>query len=347
MSIITHNEHLAEHTTLHTGGLADVVIVAQTQQEIIDAVTQADEAGIPLLILGGGSNVVLSDDGWRGTVLLIRTQGFEVSQDACSGAMVTVQAGHNWDEFVAETITREWSGVEALSGIPGTVGATPIQNVGAYGQDVSQTIADVRTFDRVTKSTRTFYFADCKFGYRDSVFKQEPNRFVILDVSFQLRLGHHSQPVMYPELARSVDVEVGQRSTLQKVRDAVIALRATKGMVIDPLDHDTWSVGSFFTNPIVDAELVTKIPAEAPRWPQEDGTIKLSAAWLIENSGHPKGFGLNMRAQISSKHTLALTNRGDATTHDILELAHHIKHDVHEKFGIDLAIEPNLIGDFQ
>lgn len=347
MSIITHNEHLAEHTTLHTGGVADVLIVAQTQEEIIEAVIAADDAATPLLILGGGSNVVISDDGWRGTVLLIRTQGFEVEADACSGAMVTVQAGHHWDDFVKEAISREWSGIEALSGIPGTVGATPIQNVGAYGQDVSQTIASLRTFDRVTKSLRTFYFADCKFGYRDSIFKQEPNRFVILDVSFQLRLGHHSQPVAYPELARAVDVEVGQRSTLQKVREAVLQLRASKGMVIDPLDHDTWSVGSFFTNPIVDPELITKVPSDAPRWPQENGAIKLSAAWLIENSGHPKGFGLNDRAQISTKHTLALTNRENATTHDILELAHHIKHDVREKFGIDLAIEPNLIGDFQ
>ena len=347
MTASTHHEHLAEHTTLRTGGIADVFVVAQTQQEIIDAVIAADEAAIPLLILGGGSNVVVSDDGWRGTVLLIRTSGYEFESDACSGAMVTVQAGHNWDDFVLAAIENEWSGIEALSGIPGTVGATPIQNVGAYGQDVSQTIANVRTYDRVTKSVRTFSMADCNFGYRDSIFKHEPQRYVILEVTFQLRLGHHSQPVTYPELARRVNVEIGQRSTLQAVREAVLELRATKGMVLEEIDHDTWSVGSFFTNPIVAADTITDVPSDAPRWAQPNGEIKLSAAWLIENSGHPKGFGLNERAKISSKHTLALTNRGDATSHDILELAHHIKREVKEKFSIDLAIEPNLVGDFQ
>jgi UDP-N-acetylmuramate dehydrogenase len=260
--------------------------------------------------------------------------------------MVTVQAGHDWDDFVADCVTQQWSGVEALSGIPGTVGASPIQNVGAYGQDVSQTIANVRTYDRVLQQIRTFYFADCNFGYRDSVFKHNPGRYVILDVSFQLRLDHHSQPIAYAELASKLGVETGKRSYSDKVREAVLELRAAKGMVLNPVDHDTWSVGSFFTNPIVSAHDHAKVPVEAPHWVQPDGSYKLSAAWLIENSGHPKGFGLNNRAQLSSKHSLALTNRGDATAGDIMELAHSIQHDVHERFGINLAIEPNLVGEF-
>lgn len=346
MPIVTHNEDLADHTTLRVGGLADTVVVAQTQAEIIEVVQTADASGTPLLILGGGSNVVVADDGWRGTVLLIRTQGFDVSADACSGALVTVQAGHNWDDFVSECIAREWSGVEALSGIPGTVGATPIQNVGAYGQDVSQTIASVRTYDRISQQIRTFSFADCEFGYRDSVFKQDPQRYVILDVSFQLRLDHHSQPVAYSELAQKLGIEVGRRSYSDQVRAAVLQLRADKGMVLDPADHDTWSVGSFFTNPIVTEQAAHQLPADAPRWQQSDGGIKLSAAWLIENSGHPKGFGLNARAQLSSKHSLAVTNRGEATANDIIELAYKIQRDVREQFGIALALEPTLVGEF-
>lgn len=346
MPTTTHHEDLADHTTLRVGGLADTVVVAQTQDDIITVVQEADAAGTPLLILGGGSNVVIADDGWRGTVLLIRTSGYEVAADACSGAMVTVQAGHDWDDFVADCVTQQWSGVEALSGIPGTVGASPIQNVGAYGQDVSQTIANVRTYDRVLQQIRTFYFADCNFGYRDSVFKQNSGRYVILDVSFQLRLDHHSQPIAYAELASKLGVETGKRSYSDKVREAVLELRAAKGMVLNPVDHDTWSVGSFFTNPIVSAHDHAKVPVEAPHWVQPDGSYKLSAAWLIENSGHPKGFGLNDRAQLSSKHSLALTNRGDATAGDIMELAHSIQHDVHERFGVNLAIEPNLVGEF-
>ena len=346
MPITTHDVDLADHTTLRVGGLADTVVVAQTQDEIISAVQEADEAGTPLLILGGGSNVVIADDGWRGTVLLIRTSGIAVAADACSGAMVTVQAGHDWDEFVSEAVTREWSGIEALSGIPGTVGASPIQNIGAYGQDVSQTIANVRTYDRDLQQIRTFSFADCAFGYRDSTFKQQPGRYVILDVSFQLRLDHHSQPIAYSELAQKLGVETGKRSYSNLVRTAVLELRGAKAMVLDPLDHDTWSVGSFFTNPIVGPEQHAKVPVDAPHWPQDDGTYKLSAAWLIENSGHPKGSGLNERARLSTKHSLAVTNRGDATAGDVIELARRIQQDVHERFGIDLSIEPNLVGEF-
>ena len=346
MSNELHDQMLENYTTLRVGGLADRVVVATTQDDIMATVKECDANNIPLLILGGGSNVVVADDGWRGTVLLVRTNGFELAADACSGATVTVEAGHNWDDFVAECVQREWSGVEALSGIPGTVGATPIQNVGAYGQDVSQTIAKVRTYDRTTQTTKTFLFADCEFGYRTSVFKKEPERYVILDVTYQLRLGEHSQPITYPELATALGVEVGKRSKLIPVREKVLDLRAAKAMVLDELDHDTWSVGSFFTNPILSKIEAHNLPAQAPRWPQSDGTVKTSAAWLIEHSGFKKGFGLNARATLSTKHTLAITNRGDASAEDVLELAHHIQHQVHERFGINLAIEPNLVGEY-
>lgn len=344
MTVVSDHEKLADHTTLRVGGVADRIVLATTEAEILQTVKECDEKEIPLLILGGGSNVVVADEGFRGTVLLIRTSGYEVASDACSGAMVTVQAGTNWDDFVQEAIAKEWYGIEALSGIPGTVGATPIQNVGAYGQEVSQTIAHVRTYDREKREIKTLYFADCHFGYRTSIFKTNPNRFVILQVAFQLRLGDHSAPIEYAELAKNLGIEVGKRSKSAKVREEVLKLRNAKGMVLNELDHDTWSVGSFFTNPILQNSQA--LPKNAPKWIQPDGRVKLSAAWLVENSGHPKGFGVNQRATLSNKHTLAITNRADATASDVLELANHIQEKVFSQFGIQLEIEPNLVGNF-
>jgi len=344
MTVISEHEMLADHTTLRVGGVADRVVLATTEEDILKTVKECDANEIPLLILGGGSNVVICDEGFRGTVLLIRTSGYEVESDACSGAMVTVQAGHNWDEFVQEAISNEWYGIEALSGIPGTVGATPIQNVGAYGQEVSQTIAHVRTYDREKREIRTFYFADCQFDYRTSIFKTTADRFVILQVAFQLRLGQHSAPIEYAELAKNLGVELGKRSTSLLVREEVLKLRNTKGMVLNPVDHDTWSVGSFFTNPIRSQN--DSLPTDCPRWLQPDGRVKLSAAWLVENSGNAKGFGINQNATLSNKHSLAITNRGNATASDVLELANHIKEIVNSKFGIELELEPKLIGNF-
>lgn len=337
---------LASFSTLRVGGATDELVVAQTEAELVDAVRSADENGIPVLLIGGGSNLVIADDGFRGRTVVVRTRGYEVTADACGGAIVTVQAGHDWDEFVAECVERRWSGLEALSGIPGTVGATPIQNVGAYGQEVGDWIYRVRTYDRQQQSFKTFSAADCEFSYRNSIFKKQPNRYLILDVTFQLRLGEHSAPVMYAELAKRLGVEVGKRSKNALVRAKVLQLRESKGMVSNELDHDTWSVGSFFTNPVL-TELPRSIPDATPRWPQLDGTIKLSAAWLVENAGFPKGYGLNERATLSTKHTLAITNRGDATAADIADLAHHIQLGVKQKFGIDLEIEPNFVGDFR
>ena len=346
MSVNLGPEALAERTTLRVGGLADEVWVVETEQELLEAVIESDVDEVPLLVLGGGSNVVVSDDGFRGRVLLVRSRGIESSADACGGAIVTVQAGHDWDELVAESIERRWSGLESLSGIPGTVGATPIQNVGAYGQEVGDWIYRVRAYDRHLGRIHTFAAAECGFAYRDSLFKREAGRYVVLDVAFQLRLGEPSAPVMYGELANRLGVEAGKRSTTSAVRAEVLSLRAGKGMVLDPIDHDTWSAGSFFTNPIVDLPASQSLAADAPRWQQLDGSVKLSAAWLVEQAGFGKGFTLNGRAALSSKHALALTNRGDATAEDVMELARHIQHGVREKFGLRLEIEPQLVGEF-
>jgi UDP-N-acetylmuramate dehydrogenase len=258
--------------------------------------------------------------------------------------MVTVAAGENWDDLVARAVDSGWVGVEALSGIPGAVGATPIQNVGAYGQEVSQTIASVRVWDRRLKGVRTFANADCGFGYRTSRFKADPGRHVVLEVTFQFTQGSLGAPVRYAELATTLGIEQGKRAPLADVRAAVLKLRTGKGMVLDPEDHDTWSAGSFFTNPVVDASAV---PEGAPAWPGQDGKVKTSAAWLIERSGFGKGYGLDLgagRVGLSTKHTLALTNRGDATTAELLALAREVRDGVEEKFGIRLVNEPVLVG---
>ncbi len=262
--------------------------------------------------------------------------------------MITVAAGETWDPLVAYAVDREWSGLEAMSGIPGLVGATPIQNVGAYGAEVSQLISMVRTFDRETGRVKTFFPVECGFGYRSSRFKhppagERPGRYVVLTVTFQLRLGTLSAPVRYPELARALGIAVGDRVPAADVRAAVLALRAGKGMVLDPDDHDTWSAGSFFTNPIIDPAAAARLPAAAPRFSQPDGMIKTSAAWLIEAAGFGRGYGSGA-ARLSSKHTLALTNRGTARADDVLALAREIRAGVERAYGITLVPEPMLIG---
>ncbi len=336
-------ELLADHTTLRLGGPAARWVRATTEEELTAAVAAADAAGEPVLVLGGGSNLVVADGGFDGTVVEVATRGVSPDVDegiSCGGVMVTVAAGENWDDLVALAVDKEWAGIEALSGIPGSVGATPIQNVGAYGQEVSQTIASVRVWDRVLRGVRTFANADCGFGYRTSRFKADPGRHVVLSVTFQLRQGSLGGPVVYAELARTLGVEPGERAALADVRRAVLGLRTGKGMVLDPADHDTWSAGSFFTNPVVAADAV---PDGAPAWPQPDGTVKTSAAWLIERSGFAKGHG-NDRVALSGKHTLALTNRGGATTADLLDLAREVRDGVEARFGIRLVNEPVLVG---
>ncbi|MDX6373256.1 MAG: UDP-N-acetylmuramate dehydrogenase [Nocardioidaceae bacterium] len=332
---------LSEHTTLRLGGPATAWVRATTEQELVEALSSV---GGPVLVLGGGSNVVVADAGFDGTVVEVATTGvradIEDDDPSCGGVMVTVAAGESWDDLVARAVEREWVGVEALAGIPGLVGATPIQNVGAYGQDVSQTVAQVRVWDRVLKGVRTFANADCGFGYRTSRFKADRDRHVVLDVTFQLRQGSLGAPVQYAELARTLGVELGRRAPLADVREAVLELRRSKGMVLDPADHDTWSVGSFFTNPVVDE---ADLPDGAPAWPQPDGRVKTSAAWLIEQAGFHKGYGAGP-VGISSKHTLALTNRGGGTTEQLLALARELRDGVEAAYGIPLVNEPVLVG---
>ncbi len=336
---VLYNETLAAHTTLRVGGPARRFVVAVSEAEIVDTVRECDETGEQLLVLGAGSNVVISDSGFDGTVLHIANKGIDYESHACAGATATVSAGEAFDDFIAHAVSKRWSGIEALSGIPGTVGATPLQNVGAYGQSVADTIARVRAYDRVTKQMRTFHAADCGFGYRTSVFKRHSPRLVVVEVQFQLRLGEQSMPITYPELARELGIEVGQRSTSAAVRATVLGMRASKGMLLDSTDHDTWSAGSFFLNPVVEAGMA---PSNAPQWPQEDGRVKVSAAWLIEHAGIDKGFELG-GAATSTKHALAITNRGGASAASVKELANLIRARVRVAFSIDLEPEPTFV----
>lgn len=347
---------LSQITTAAVGGPAATYIEARTEAEIIDAVRSVDEAGGELLIIGGGSNLLISDDGFPGTVLRIASEGFTVNaEDSCGGVAVVVQAGHDWEALVKHAVLHAWSGLEALSGIPGSTGATPVQNVGAYGSDVSQTIAAVRTWDRERNAVRTFTNSELKFGYRDSLLKRSTvngsPRFVVLTVEFQLPLGRMSAPIRYAELARALGVEVGKRAYATDVRREVLRLRAAKGMVLDSADPDTWSTGSFFTNPLVPPAVADQLPDEAPRYPSgSEGLVKLSAAWLIEHAGFAKGYALDPdsasggRASLSTKHTLAITNRGSATAKDMLAVAREVRDGVRAAFGIELHPEPLLIG---
>ena len=330
---------LADLTTLRLGGPAHAFVEATTSDELVTAVQDADVAGEPVLLVAGGSNLVVADEGFAGTVVRIATRGVTVEEDTCGGAFVKVAAGEVWDDLVALAVERGWIGVEALSGIPGSVGATPIQNVGAYGQEVAETIASVRCWDREEGAVRTLAAADCGFGYRSSRFKRDPDRFVVLEVTFQLRLGDLGAPVQYAELARALGVEVGDRPPASRVRETVLGLRRGKGMVLDPADHDTWSAGSFFTNPVLDP---TDVPDGAPTWPQPDGRVKTSAAWLIERAGFAKGHGSG-RVALSGKHVLALSNRGDGTASDLLTLAREVRDGVRARFGVELVPEPVLV----
>ncbi|RMB58461.1 UDP-N-acetylmuramate dehydrogenase [Tessaracoccus antarcticus] len=333
---------LADHTTFHVGGNARRFVSATSEDELISTVAECDAAGEPVLVLGGGSNVLVPDEGFDGTVVHVGTRGVTAEVSSCGGAMVRVQAGENWDEFVAFAVARGWVGVETLSGIPGSVGATPIQNVGAYGADVSQSVSSVRTWDRELGQVKTHPAVDCGFGYRTSLFKRTPGRHLVLDVSFQFPLGTLSAPIAYPELAHALGVDVGERSPTTRVRDAVLAIRRSKGMVLDESDHDTWSGGSFFTNPLLTTEAAALLPPGAPRFPAGD-RVKTSAAWLIQHAGFVKGHGTT-RAALSGKHVLALTNRGDASAEDLLALAREVRDGVRATFGITLEAEVNILG---
>ena len=335
-------ESLANHTTFRLGGPARRFVEATTEQQLIDTVADCDSRGEPVLVLGGGSNVLIADEGFDGTVVKVATRGVRAEAADCSGAQLEVAAGEGWDDLVARAVAARWSGMETLSGIPGSVGAVPIQNVGAYGAEVATLIQRVRTWNRAEGAIRSFAAAECGFGYRDSRFKREKGRHLVLRVDFQLPLGDLGQPVRYPELARALGVEVGQRAPAVRVRETVLTIRRGKGMVLDANDHDTWSAGSFFTNPILTPGQAASLPADAPRFPAGEG-VKTSAAWLIQHAGFPAGHGAGP-ARLSTRHVLALTNRGHATTADVLALAREIRDGVRERFGITLVPEVNLVG---
>ncbi len=311
------------------------------------------------MLLAGGSNVVVSDDGYDGTVVHVATRGIDVRDVPGDAGLVHVDvaAGEPWDDLVAFTVAEGLAGIECLSGIPGSTGATPIQNVGAYGQEVSETVASVRVYDRERDEVLDLRPAECGFAYRHSAFKGH-ERYAVLRVTFALRRDPHGARPRYAELARTLGVEPGDRVPLTAAREAVMALRRGKGMVLDPDDHDTWSAGSFFTNPILGPDAFAAFTARAhaelgeavqvPAWPEAGGATKTSAAWLIERAGYGRGYAggtaLGGRVSLSTKHTLALTNRGGATTADLLALAREVRNGVADRFGVVLVNEPVLVG---
>ncbi|GAA2230878.1 MULTISPECIES: UDP-N-acetylmuramate dehydrogenase [Kitasatospora] len=342
--LVEHDAPLAPLTTLRLGGPARRLVTATTDAEVIATVREADEAGEPLLVIGGGSNLVIGDAGFDGTVLRIATGGFELD-----GATLELAAGEVWADAVARTVDKGLAGIEFLAGIPGSAGATPVQNVGAYGQEVASSITEVVAYDRAAGETVTLSGAECAFSYRHSRFKEQPDRYVVLRVRFALEdAAGQSSPVKYAEVAKTLGVEAEQRVDLRTAYEAVLRLRAGKGMVLDPADHDTWSAGSFFTNPILTADQLAAFRARldgrtAPAYPAPDGCTKTSAAWLIDQAGFGKGWGSGP-ATLSTKHTLALTNRGGATTEDLLALARAIRDGVRDAFGVELVNEPVMVG---
>ena len=332
---------LSQYTSLRVGGPATRIVQVSTEAQIIAAIEEAGDT--PILIMGGGTNVLIADKGFEGTVIRISNNSVQAEVDACSGATLTIGAGEDWDVFVQTTINSGFAGLETLSGIPGTVGASPIQNIGAYGHEVSEFVTRVRTYDRQEKALKTFTNSECQFSYRNSYFKAHPGRYVVLEVQFQLRIGEFSDPITYLELSKKLGIEPGDKASVVGTRAAVLELRASKGMLLSPDDHDSWSAGSFFTNPIISQQAADALPDAAPKWPLNDGRVKISAAWLIENAGMHKGDEVG-GARISTKHVLALTNSGDATAADIAELAKRARDQVKAIFGITLEAEVNLIG---
>ena len=371
-STVERDAPLAPLTTLQVGGPARTLVRAGSTDDLVAAVRAADEAGEDLLLVSGGSNLVISDAGFAGTVVQVATRGIELLEDAVPAAgdggepgrsgervLVRAAAGEPWDGFVAHAVEQGWSGVEALSGIPGRVGSTPIQNVGAYGQDVSQTIVEVELLDRDSGELERFSAADCGFAYRDSVFKRtqkgSTGRYVVLAVTFSLERSELSQPVGYAALAQGLDVAMGERVPLADAREAVLAQRRQRGMVWDADDHDTWSCGSFFTNPIITtaqmdevrAHVVERMGPNAPEPPEFDageGLVKTSAAWLIDKAGYGKGYAMPGPAALSTKHPLAITNRGGARAADVAILAREIREGVEDAFGVRLVNEPVFVG---
>ena len=336
-------------TTLRIGGPARRLVTAGTENELVEAVTAADVAGDRLLVLAGGSNVVIADEGFGGTVVHVAHGGHHEAGERDGHVLLEAAAGESWDGFVAATVAAGLAGVEALSGIPGTVGATPIQNVGAYGQEVSSTIESVRVLDRGAGAVRTLAPDECSFGYRTSALRGNSS-LVVLAVTFALDPSGRS-PASYDELAGALGVSTGEEADSATVREAVLGLRRAKGMVLDADDHDTWSAGSFFTNPVMGEKRFEDFAARAaerglgepPRFPAGGGEVKSSAAWCIEKAGFRRGESRGAVA-LSGKHVLALTNRGGATATELVGFAREIAGRVEELFGVTLRPEPILVG---
>ena len=334
---------LAPLTTLRLGGPARRLVTAYDEAEVVDAVLAS--ARVPLLVLGGGSNLVVADEGFDGTVVKIASHGLRAVRDG-DDVLLTAQAGEDWDALVAHAVAEGLSGLEAMSGIPGLVGATPIQNVGAYGTDTAAVVERVRALDRTSRRVVELSAKQCAFGYRTSRFKSDEDRWVVQAVTYRLSPSPLGAPVRYAELAKALGLPPEGQAPLAEVREAVLRLRRKKGMVVDERDPDSRSAGSFFTNPVVDdvelAQLVARV-GEVPGHPDALGRTKLSAAWLIEQAGFRKGWGEGP-VGLSGKHVLALVNRGGATTEQLLDVAREVRDRVRTQLGIDLVAEPVLVG---
>ncbi|MEY4988552.1 MAG: hypothetical protein RI933_185 [Actinomycetota bacterium] len=339
---------LSELTSMRVGGAPAEIFEAVTRDDLIEHALEVWRSGDDWLLLGGGTNMVVADDVSQLRVIKVATRGIEVQPPKNGKVLVRVQAAENWDDFVAHTVEQRLAGIEAMAGIPGTVGAGPVQNIGAYGQELSDVLVRVEFLDFATHEVAVLDAKDLAFGYRDSAIKRgRPG--VITWVELELQdLDGLSRPLYSTQIAADLGVGMGDQVELAAVRNSVLKLRAQKGMVLDAADPDSVSCGSFFTNPIVSDRFARTLPSEAPRWENEDDdglTVKLSAAWLIENAGIGKGFSLaGSKAAVSNKHALALTNRGGASAAEIVELARFIQERVANKFGITLVPEPNLIG---
>ncbi|VEI12883.1 UDP-N-acetylmuramate dehydrogenase [Trueperella bialowiezensis] len=365
-SRMTGEESLAQMTTIAVGGKAARVVTATTEDELVDTIAQADHEGTPVLVLGGGSNVLASDEPFDGVVVRDgRREITTLGDDGCGGAQLRATAGTPWDDVVVYAVEHGWMGVEALSGIPGSVGAAPVQNIGAYGQEIAETLASVRVYDRAEKRIRTLFLSDLKFGYRDSILKRSIGKFgaspryIVLSVELHLRRATLSRPVGYSQLAGKLGIDLGERAPSSDVRAAVLELRRSKGMVLEDADRDTYSLGSFFTNPVLTEAEAAQLPEEAPRFgvakhdavnqigaaaPQIPGQVKTSAAWLIDHAGFHAGYNMPGPAALSTKHCLALTNRGGASAADIVRLAREVRDGVQARFGVRLVPEPVLVG---
>lgn len=323
---------------MRVGGPVRRFELAQTADQAVELVREADVAGDALLVIGGGSNLVVGDVGWDGTVVKMASPAFDIEGD-----LVHADAGVDWDLLVRATLAEGLAGLEALSGVPGSVGGTPVQNVGAFGTLTSELLEFITVYDREAGKLERWTPDRCGFGsHRQSVFKHS-DRWVVIDVTYRLKRTGQSKPIEYAELARTLDIPIGGTAPIADVRQAVLTLRRNKRMVLDPDDHDTWSVGSFFINPVLPE--VPPRASECPQYFDIKGT-KLSAAWLIHNAGCPPGYGLdwgNGTVALSSRHALAVTNRGGATTADIMKFAAHVQEKVEARFDIRLGPECDLV----